>query len=672
MLASVCLTTRFARREEAMYLPAKRIDWQSCPVRQVGSLWPKLLSVFLLAGLMVPGAGAQEISASAVAEATAGSQFEVSYSGSTNQRDFITIVAAGSAAGKYNDYQYARQSPVKLQAPSTAGSYEIRYLAADSPYPTLWSQPLTVTEPTASLQAPQSVAGGKVFEVTWTGPDNPQDFITIVAAGAAEGHYESGYQYTGKGSPVRLTAPDAPGSYEIRYLMGQAPHRSLARQQIEVQGTEAGIQAPTEVPAGAPIRFTWQGPGNVQDFITVVPAGAPDKDYGRYVYTRQGPSLELPSPEEPGDYELRYLTGQSNTVLARTAFKTTPVHAKVHGPEFVEALSTVLVTWKGPGNPQDYVIIQPVGSKVSDIGPYAYTHRGPELRITAPADPGRYEYRYVTGQSNRLLATQAVNVTPRNLPGKLRVSDGRSGQAVASSNVIVILDASGSMLQRLEGERRIDIAKASLQQLVSKDLPDNIQFGFRVFGHKEADSCRTDLEIPLAQLNRQAAEAKVAGISAMNLAKTPIAATLQQAGGDLAGKSGPSLIILLTDGEETCEGDPAAVISSLRAGGLDVRVNIVGFAIDELMLRESFASWAALGGGQYIDARNAAELSAALSSAIERPFEVFGADGNKAAAGLVNGMAVELPPGEYRLQITGTEAQTVTVAADEEVLISLD
>jgi hypothetical protein len=339
----------------------------------------------------------------------------------------------------------------------------------------------------------------------------------------------------------------------------------------------------------------------------------------------------------------------------------------------VEALSTVRVTWEGPGNPQDYVIIQPVGAAVSVSGSYAYTHRGPELRITAPVEPGNYEYRYVTGQSQRLLASQAVTVTPRNLPGKLRVSDSRSGQdATTGSNVVVILDASGSMLQRLDGERRIDIAKASLQQLVSQDLPDNIQFGFRVFGHKEADSCRTDLEIPLAPLNREAAAGKVAGISAMNLAKTPIAATLQQAGGDLAGKSGPSLIILLTDGEETCDGDPAAVITALRNSGLDVRVNIVGFAIDELMLRENFASWAALGGGQYIDARNAAELSAGLSSAIERPFEVFGADGNKVAAGLVNGMAVELPPGDYSLQVAGAEAQTVTIAADEEVLIALD
>jgi Mg-chelatase subunit ChlD len=255
----------------------------------------------------------------------------------------------------------------------------------------------------------------------------------------------------------------------------------------------------------------------------------------------------------------------------------------------------------------------------------------------------------------------------------LRVVDSRGAEGgAANGGVIVVLDASGSMLQRLDGERRIDIAKASLKQLISEDLPDNTLFGLRVFGHKEADSCRTDLEIPLGPLDRRAANARVASVSAMNLAKTPIADTLAKAGGDLAGKSGSNLIILLTDGEETCEGDPAAVITSLRNSGLDVRVNIVGFAIDELMLRESFESWAALGGGQYIDARNAAELSAGLSSAIERPFEVLDADGTQVGSGLVNGLALELPPGDYQVQFAGSDARSVTLQADEETIVSLD
>lgn len=632
-----------------------------------------LVPLLLVAALSPTSTQADEVTAQAPAEALAGSQVEISFSGSTNPRDFITIVPKDAGEGAYDGYQYARKSPVKLLAPTDAGEYEVRFLAADSPYPTLWSQPLSVTEPSASVQAADTVAGGAVLEVQWTGPNNPQDFITIVDAGAEEGNYERGYVYTAKGSPVKMTAPDVPGAYEIRYLMGQSPYRTLARRPLQVTGTEASIQAPDRVPAGAAVEFTWQGPDNAQDFITLVPADAPDKNYDGYVYTREGSPAKLLAPEEPGVYEIRYLTGQTYTVLARARIETTPVHASVSGPASIEALSVAQVAWEGPGNPQDYVIIHPVGAEPLANGPYAYTHRGPELRITAPVEPGDYEYRYMTGQTNRVLASQPVTVTPRRVPGKLRVVDHRATAGGADgANVVVILDASGSMLQRLDGERRIEIAKASLRQLISEDLPDGTHFGLRVFGHKEADSCRTDLEIPLAPLDRPAAAATVAAVNAMNLAKTPIADTLAQAGGDLAGKPGPSLIILLTDGEETCDGDPAAVIESLRSQGQDVRVNIVGFAIDELMLRESFASWASLGGGQYIDARNAAELSAGLSSAIERSFTVLAADGSAVAEGLVNGLAVELAPGEYRVQVTGFEPRAVTVIADEEALVPLD
>jgi len=630
---------------------------------------------------------ARALDVTAPGEAAAGSAMAIAFSGNASARDFITVVKANAAEGTYGAYQYARKSPVTLLAPALPGEYELRYLAADSPYPTLWRQPLRVTDVAAEIAAPADVEGGAVFEVTWSGPDNAQDFIAIVAAGAPEGSYRSGYQYTRNGSPLEMTAPDAAGEYEIRYLMGQSPYRTLGRRAITVKGVDAAIDAPGRVAAGAPITFTWRGPGNAQDFITVVPATAPDKAYDAYVYAQSGSPAQLLAPESPGQYELRYLTGQSYATLARRPIEVRAVTASVSGPPSAEAMSVVNVRWEGPGNPQDYVIIQPVGAPATASGPYAYTHRGTELRITAPKEPGEYEYRYLTGQTQTPLASQRLTVTPRRAPGMLRVVGGQPAAAGATANsVIVVLDASGSMLQKLDGERRIDIAKASLTQLVREDLPGDVQFGLRVFGHKEADACRTDLEIPLGPLDRQAAAAKVASVQAMNLARTPIAKTLSLAGEDLAGATGAKLVILLTDGEETCDGDPAAVIrdlrggdlrggdlrgGDLRGGDLDVRVNIIGFAIDELMLREAFQQWAHLGGGQYIDARNAADLTAGLAASIERPFDVQDANGASVASGQVNGPALELPPGEYRVKTPAGELQPVSVRADEEAVITL-
>ncbi len=206
------------------------------------------------------------------------------------------------------------------------------------------------------------------------------------------------------------------------------------------------------------------------------------------------------------------------------------------------------------------------------------------------------------------------------------------------ATVAVVLDASGSMLQRLDGERRIDLAKAALTELVSEVLPESVDFTLRVFGHKEADSCRTDLEIPVGALNRTAAAASIAGVEAMNLAKTPIAETLRLAGADLANRDGPKLIILLTDGEETCDGDPAAVISELVAASVDVRVNIVGFAIDELnCCRKLFSSGRHLGRGKYFNAPDGNELAASLRTSIDVPESVLAEDQQVVASGTING-----------------------------------
>jgi hypothetical protein len=301
--------------------------------------------------------------------------------------------------------------------------------------------------------------------------------------------------------------------------------------------------------------------------------------------------------------------------------------------------------------------------------------RGRELRIATPAEPGEYELRYVTAGKRLTLGKRPITIEPRPVPGELRVLDGSSsGPQLSGATVAVVLDASGSMLQRLDGERRIVLAKAAVTELIEAVLPDSVSLALRVFGHKEADSCRSDLEIPPAVLNRAAAARKVASIEAMNLARTPIAESLRLMAADVAGRSGPLLIVLVTDGEETCDGDPAAVIRELAARATDVRVNIVGFAIDELMLQETFANWARLGNGKYFNASDGAELAASLRESVAVPYAVLNAAGETVATGSVNGPPVSVDAGTYRVivQSAGREVGDVVVKMDETTRVDLD
>ncbi|WP_112323436.1 VWA domain-containing protein [Oceanibium sediminis] len=220
-------------------------------------------------------------------------------------------------------------------------------------------------------------------------------------------------------------------------------------------------------------------------------------------------------------------------------------------------------------------------------------------------------------------------------------------QPAPSGAIEVILDASGSMLQRLNGERRIAIAHDALARLVERTLPEGTPFAFRAFGLQE-DACRTELRLPLAPLDRDVAAAEIRGVPAINLAKTAIADSLLAAGADLAHSSAPRVIVLVTDGEETCDGNPEAAIRSLRDSGLDVRVNIVGFAIDDADLARTFADWAKAGGGAYFDAGDAEALSTAVESALIPRFDVVRSylDGTSEVVGTISlGETAVMPAG---------------------------
>jgi hypothetical protein len=111
----------------------------------------------LIACVSLVGAGqlawSQDRSIAAPASATVGARIEVAWRGEADERDFIAIVPADAPEGRYLGYEYTRRNPVTLTAPQQPGNYEVRYLAAASPYPTLARSPITIVDTTAKLRA---------------------------------------------------------------------------------------------------------------------------------------------------------------------------------------------------------------------------------------------------------------------------------------------------------------------------------------------------------------------------------------------------------------------------------------------------------------------------------------------------------------------------------------
>ncbi|WP_210269818.1 vWA domain-containing protein [Hyphomicrobium methylovorum] len=294
-------------------------------------------------------------------------------------------------------------------------------------------------------------------------------------------------------------------------------------------------------------------------------------------------------------------------------------------------------------------------------GHYASSRSQPELDVSF--DRVAAWLRRPAGYT--LLAKAGKAAPPE--PGRLVVSSSATptnSEAAPSETrqggLEIVLDASGSMLKHMDGRRRIEIARASLAKLVKDHLKPDDHVALRVFGHDKPGSCETTLVQPLAPLDAEAMTATVNGIVPQNLARTPIAASLSQVESDLKDATGAKTVILLTDGEETCGGDPRAVISTLAAHDIQVRVNIVGFSVDDPMLKGEFREWARIGRGRYFDAAKAQDLDSAIAAAAEVPFSAYDNTGNVVGQGTVNGPEITVPAGHYRVEIGSTPPQIFT------------
>ena len=628
--------------------------------------WPHLrLLLILLCGVAHTSIYAQNATLAFSSPATIGSKLAVRWVGPGEQYDLVVInrPADDDQAKALNSASIiSGRNPVEVVMPDVPGEYQLRYYSR-SAKAVIGRAPVMVVDVETTLEAPASVQMGSPIDIAWTGPGNSYEQIQLHPAGAAaDAKALATATVLGK-SPLRMNLPELQGEFELRYVTRQAK-RILATRPITLFGVAASLQAPEQAAIGETIEIRWEGPGNQYDLIALYPAGAAEGSKAAAsasIVSKINP-VPMRLPEQAGAYELRYQTARSSQILATRPIRIGAVAAALDAPAQATAGTLIEVRWEGPGNNYDRVGVYPpeADDQARALTSATILSRKNPLDLKLPERNGRYELRYLTAQSSEILARREILVQPA---GRLAVVFEREGEirgALGGAAVELILDASGSMLQRsADGSRRIEIARRVLADLVTDHLADGSQFALRVFGHKAANQCRTDLEIPLAALDRAAATSAIGQVNAMNLAKTPIADSLAKVPADLATASGPKTVVLITDGEETCDGDPAEVIKGLRAQGLDVQVSIVGFAIDDAELKATFSTWAELGGGSYFDAGSAEELAKSLRTVISGPFRVLDGRGQVVAKGVIGGAEIVLPAGTYSVETIAAKPRVI-------------
>jgi Ca-activated chloride channel family protein len=195
--------------------------------------------------------------------------------------------------------------------------------------------------------------------------------------------------------------------------------------------------------------------------------------------------------------------------------------------------------------------------------------------------------------------------------------------AAPPQDVMLVLDASGSMWGRIDETPKIQIAKDVISDLLNS-WDTSIRLGLMAYGHRRKGDC-ADIEVlvPIAEVDAKAMMSKVSPLNPRG--KTPISASVKQAAEALRYTEDRATVILVSDGLETCDADPCALAKQLEETGVDFTTHVIGFDLKE----EEFKALQCLAtetGGAFLNASTAADLSAALEETVTATKEaaVFG------------------------------------------------
>lgn len=177
--------------------------------------------------------------------------------------------------------------------------------------------------------------------------------------------------------------------------------------------------------------------------------------------------------------------------------------------------------------------------------------------------------------------------------------------------VMFIFDASGSMWGKAGDQTKIEAAKDVMARIVP-DLPSEVKTGLTVYGHRRKGDC-TDIEVlvPSNSTDREHLLAQLKEISPKG--KTPMAGSIKMVADRLKGVEDETMIVLISDGEETCHDDPCGVVKALKKSDIKFVLHVVGFDVNDAQ-KAQLTCLADAGSGRYFGATDTESLLGAMET----------------------------------------------------------
>ena len=254
-------------------------------------------------------------------------------------------------------------------------------------------------------------------------------------------------------------------------------------------------------------------------------------------------------------------------------------------------------------------------------------------------------------------------------------NDGRPTISLNDRAVEIVVDASKSMWGQIDGQSKMEIAKTTLEE-VSYWLPEDLDLALRAYGNTSAsdkNNCAdSSLLVPFGERNREYVRHAIAGLRPTG--QTPIAYALNQAADDFDSLQSDRTLVLVSDGIESCGGDPVTAAYALRQQG--IVVHLIGFGLGNAAEEDaaSLQAVANASGGRYVTAGSAEELKAALAETVATSFSVYQGSTEVASGSLGSADVMLLPEGDYRVQLHSSppvEAR-VRLAPRDSVTLTLE
>ena len=181
----------------------------------------------------------------------------------------------------------------------------------------------------------------------------------------------------------------------------------------------------------------------------------------------------------------------------------------------------------------------------------------------------------------------------------------------SNEQILFIVDFSNSMNDTIAGVPKLDIARATLAEILPK-IPQNVKTGLRVYGHRPGftymQGCRaSNLTVPLGVNNSQNILGSLYATRATGW--TPITYSLKQAiEKDFIGVTGKKHIILLTDGGENCDESPCTYVIELMKVRDDVTIDVIAFDVHDSDANNQLRCTALMTSGKFLNANSQEDL----------------------------------------------------------------